>query len=90
MVEHEIIREIKPMGQLSLYETRTGDNHHHIICKSCDRVMDANCTGNPPCLKPENDYGFVIEEAEVIFWGICPSCKKSLNKNKKGARNAKI
>lgn len=90
LVEHEIIREIKPMGHLSLYETRTGDNHHHIICRSCEKVMDANCQECAPCLKPENDYGFIIDEAEVIFWGTCPSCKKSLSENKKGAKNAKV
>ena len=77
LVEHGIIREIKPKGQPSLYETRTGDNHHHIVCRSCGTVLDAVCQGHAvPCLLPQDNYGFRIDEAEVIFWGICPTCQK--------------
>ena len=73
LVEHGIIREIKPKGQPSLYETRIDDNHHHIVCRSCQKVMDTDCHSFAPCLSPENNHGFVIDEAEVIFWGTCPS-----------------
>lgn len=75
LVEHGIIREIKPKGQPSLYETRTGDNHHHIVCRSCNKIADADCQTGMPCLVPVDNHGFAIHEAEVIFWGICPVCQ---------------
>ncbi len=75
LVEHGIIREIKPKGQASLYETRINDNHHHIICRNCNLVMDTDCRAHAPCLKPVHDHGFAIDEAEIIFWGTCPDCK---------------
>ena len=75
-----LIREIKPKGQPSLYETRIDDNHHHIVCRSCQKVMDTDCHSFAPCLSPKNDHGFVINEAEVIFWGICPSCQRTNSK----------
>ena len=81
LVEHGIIREIKPKGCASLYETRVNDNHHHVVCKHCDAVMDTDCFDKAPCLVPMNDHGFIIEEAEVTFWGICPTCQKSKTKN---------
>ena len=74
-----IIREIKPKGQPSLYETKVGDNHHHIICKNCHKIMDTDCHAFAPCLSPMNNHGCVIDEAEVTFWGICPSCQKTTN-----------
>lgn len=82
LVEHGIIREIKPRGHLSLYETRTADNHHHVVCRACDRVMDTDCKGCAPCLSPADNHGFAVDEAEVIFWGLCPQCQKK-NKNSK-------
>lgn len=69
-----VIREIKPKGKTSLYETRVDDNHHHVICRSCGKIEDTNCMGCAPCLTPENDHGFKVDEAEVVFWGICPAC----------------
>lgn len=77
LADKGIIREIKPMGQVSLYETRVGDNHHHIVCRHCDAVMDADCKGKPPCIAPADTGGFIVDEAEVIFWGICPACQKT-------------
>ena len=77
LVDNGIIREIRPKGKPSLYEARIGDNHHHLVCKSCGIVMDTDCFDVAPCLKPMDNHGFVIDEAEVIFWGICPSCQKS-------------
>jgi Fe2+ or Zn2+ uptake regulation protein len=78
-----IIREIKPKGHVSLYETRVDDNHHHLVCRKCSRVVDADCHGCAPCLSPVNSHGFVLDEAEVIFWGLCPSCQKSKPKRSK-------
>lgn len=83
LVEHGIIREIKPKGHVSLYETRIDDNHHHIVCRKCESVIDTDCHGCAPCLSPTNDHGFLVEEAEVTFWGICPSCQKSQQKRSK-------
>ncbi|PIZ29908.1 MAG: transcriptional repressor [Alphaproteobacteria bacterium CG_4_10_14_0_8_um_filter_53_9] len=77
LVEAKIIRDIKPKGQLSRYETRMHDNHHHLVCRHCDSVVDADCKGVAPCLSPSYNHGFTIDEAEVIFWGTCPSCQLS-------------
>lgn len=82
LVEHGIVREIKPKGQSSLYETKVGDNHHHIICRNCQKVMDTDCHAFAPCLSPMNNHGFVIDEAEVTFWGICPTCQKTTTKGR--------
>lgn len=83
LVECGIVREIKPKGQPSLYETRIGDNHHHIVCKNCHKVMDTECHAFAPCLSPMNNHGFVIDEAEVTFWGICPTCQKTITKRRR-------
>ena len=82
LVEHGIIREIKPKGRPSLYETRTGDNHHHLICRRCQLIVDTDCPDAPPCLTPSDDHGFSIDEAEVILWGTCPQCKELINKQR--------
>ena len=82
LVEHGIIREIKPKGRSSLYETRIHDNHHHVICRACDQVADADCFGVAPCLEPMDSHGFDIDEAEVIFWGLCPACQQKQSKKK--------
>lgn len=79
LVEHGLIREIKPKGCPSLYETRVGDNHHHLVCRQCQAVVDTDCFDAAPCLEPMDKQGFVIDEAEVIFWGTCPSCQQMLN-----------
>lgn len=85
LVKHGIIREIKPKGEPSRYETRVGDNHHHLICRECHIIVDTDCFATAPCLEPMNDHGFNIDEAEVLFWGICPSCQ--VNTNKKGSKD---
>jgi Fur family ferric uptake transcriptional regulator len=70
-----LVRRIQPSGSVARYESRVGDNHHHVICRSCGVIADADCAiGDPPCLTPSDDHGFVIDEAEVIFWGLCPDC----------------
>lgn len=76
LVEHGIVREIKPMGRPSLYETRVGDNHHHLVCRKCQLIIDTDCLDAAPCLTPTHTHGFVIDEAEVILWGTCPACQK--------------
>lgn len=74
--ETGIVRRIEPAGSPARYELRTGDNHHHLVCRSCGAVDDVDCaTGATPCLDPSDRRGFVIDEAEVVFWGMCPSCQ---------------
>jgi len=71
-----IVRRIQPAGGPARYELRVGDNHHHLVCRLCGAVSDVDCTvGEAPCLEPAEDLGFEIDEAEVVFWGICPGCK---------------
>ena len=71
-----LVRRIQPSGHPGRYEARVGDNHHHIVCRRCGMTADVDCTvGAAPCLEPSTDHGFVVEEAEVIFWGLCPQCR---------------
>ncbi|MFC5730711.1 MULTISPECIES: Fur family transcriptional regulator [Nocardioides] len=73
-----LVRSIKPAGSLARYETRIGDNHHHVVCRSCGRIADVDCAvGHAPCLAASVDHGFSIDEAEVIYWGTCPDCSAS-------------
>jgi len=70
-----LVRRIAPAGSPALFEGRVGDNHHHVVCRSCGVVSDVDCAvGEVPCLTAAEDHGFVIEEAEVIYWGLCPDC----------------
>ena len=71
-----LVRRIEPAGQPARYETRTGDNHHHLVCRHCGRAVDVDCVhGAAPCLEPSNSAGFTVDEAEVIFWGSCGDCR---------------
>jgi Fur family transcriptional regulator, stress-responsive regulator len=71
-----LVRRIEPAGSTARYETRVGDNHHHVVCRSCGAITDVDCVmGQRPCLSPADASGFVIDEAEVTFWGLCPSCQ---------------
>ncbi len=73
-----LVRRIEPAGSPARYETRVGDNHHHVTCRSCGAIADVDCVvGEPPCLSPADARGFVIDEAEVTFWGLCPTCQQS-------------
>ncbi|WP_438803374.1 Fur family transcriptional regulator [Nocardia brevicatena] len=73
-----LLRRIQPPGSVARYETRVGDNHHHLVCRSCGLIADVDCaTGPAPCLTASDDHGFTIDEAEVIYWGLCPSCSKT-------------
>ena len=70
-----LVRRIEPAGGPARFEGRVGDNHHHIVCRSCGAVADVDCAvGAAPCLTPSDDHGFSIDEAEVIYWGRCPNC----------------
>jgi Fur family transcriptional regulator, stress-responsive regulator len=71
-----ILRRIEPAGSPALYELRVGDNHHHAVCRRCDAIADIDCVvGAAPCLEPSQTDGFLIDEAEVTFWGICSRCR---------------
>ncbi|WP_129666107.1 Fur family transcriptional regulator [Phytoactinopolyspora endophytica] len=75
-----LVRRIQPMGSVARYEARVGDNHHHLVCRSCDAVVDVDCAvGTVPCLTASDDHGFTIDEAEVIYWGLCPECSSAHN-----------
>jgi Fur family transcriptional regulator, stress-responsive regulator len=70
-----LVRRIQPMGSVARYEARAGDNHHHVVCRSCGAIADVDCAvGYVPCLTAADDAGYEIDEAEVIFWGRCPDC----------------
>ncbi len=70
-----LVRRIQPAGSLARYEARIGDNHHHVVCRSCGVVEDVDCAvGEAPCLDASDHHGFSIDEAEVVYWGLCPSC----------------
>jgi Fe2+ or Zn2+ uptake regulation protein len=75
LVSEGLIRRIQPSGSAARYEDRVGDNHHHLICRSCGRVVDVDCAvGAAPCLTAIDDRGYEIDEAEVAYWGRCPEC----------------
>ncbi len=70
-----LVRRIQPLGSVARYESRVGDNHHHVVCRSCGAIADVDCAvGHAPCLTASDDHGFTIDEAEVIYWGLCSSC----------------
>jgi Fur family transcriptional regulator, stress-responsive regulator len=70
-----LVRRIQPLGSVARYESRVGDNHHHVVCRSCGAIADVDCAvGYTPCLEAADDSGFTIDEAEVIYWGRCPEC----------------
>ncbi|MDV7354077.1 Fur family transcriptional regulator [Rhodococcus sp. NPDC019627] len=74
-----LVRKIQPAGLVARYETRVGDNHHHVVCRSCAAIADVDCAvGESPCLPAVHDNGFHVDEAEVIFWGLCANCSTSL------------
>ena len=70
-----LVRRIQPSRSVARYEARVGDNHHHLVCRSCGAIADVDCAvEHMPCLTPSDDHGFVVDEAEVIYWGLCPQC----------------
>ena len=73
-----LVRRIEPAGSVARYEARVGDNHHHVVCRSCGDIADVDCAvGDTPCLTASDDHGYVIDEAEVVYWGLCPACSTS-------------
>jgi len=75
LVSERLIRRIQPSGSPARFEDRVGDNHHHLICRACGRVVDIDCAvGTAPCLTPLDDRGYQVDEAEVAYWGRCPDC----------------
>ena len=70
-----LVRRLQPPGSVARYEGRVGDNHHHLVCRTCGVIVDVDCAvGEVPCLTAADDHGFAVDEAEVIFWGLCPTC----------------
>jgi Fe2+ or Zn2+ uptake regulation protein len=81
-----LVRRIQPLGMVARYESRVGDNHHHVVCRSCGVIADVDCAvGEAPCLTPSNNdtalEGFVLDEAEVIYWGLCPQCSTETSRS---------
>ena len=75
LADHSLIRRIQPAGSPARFEARVGDNHHHLICRICGRMVDVDCAvGDTPCLTAADDSGYEIDEAEVVYWGRCPEC----------------
>jgi Fur family transcriptional regulator, stress-responsive regulator len=73
--EAGLVRRIEPSGSVARYESRVGDNHHHVVCRSCGAMADVDCAvDETPCLTASDDHGYAIDEAEVIYWGYCPGC----------------
>ncbi|MEV4456713.1 Fur family transcriptional regulator [Microbispora sp. NPDC049633] len=71
-----LLRRIEPAGSPTRYEARVGDNHHHLVCRHCGQVRDVDCAvGHAPCLEPASDAGYLVDEADVIYWGLCPPCR---------------
>jgi Fur family transcriptional regulator, stress-responsive regulator len=72
-----LVRRIHPPGSVARYESRVGDNHHHVVCRSCGVIADVDCAvGSSPCLTASDGHGFAIDEAEVIYWGLCLECSR--------------
>ncbi|CAN5709524.1 fur family transcriptional regulator FurA3 [soil metagenome] len=79
-----IVRRIQPAGGPARYELRVGDNHHHLVCRLCGSVSDVDCAvGEAPCLEPSDRSGFDVDEAEIVFWGVCPDCQNNHEKREK-------
>src|SRR6202046_538226 len=81
-----LVRRIQPLGSVARYESRVGDNHHHVVCRSCGVIADIDCAvGDAPCLTPSDNEnvleGFVLDEAEVIYWGLCPNCSNATSRS---------
>ena len=75
LADKGLVRRIEPAGSAARYEDRVGDNHHHLICRTCGRMVDVDCAvGDTPCLTAADDSGYEIDEAEVVYWGRCPKC----------------
>ncbi|WP_067170947.1 Fur family transcriptional regulator [Microtetraspora niveoalba] len=84
-----LLRRVEPAGSPTRYEARVGDNHHHLVCRECGKVTDVDCAvGEAPCLDPVSTSGYLVDEADVTYWGICPDCRSALDKEEP-RRNAR-
>jgi Fur family ferric uptake transcriptional regulator len=82
-----LVRRIQPAGATARYEARVGDNHHHVVCRSCGAIADVDCTARTaPCLTASDDHGYLIDEAEVVYWGTCPDCTPERRTSSEGNR----
>jgi Fur family transcriptional regulator, stress-responsive regulator len=80
LTDKRLLRRIQPAGSPARYEDRVGDNHHHLICRACGRMVDVDCAvGDTPCLTAADDWGYEVDEAEVIYWGRCPECAAAIS-----------
>jgi len=80
LTQARLIRRIQPAGATAHYESRVGDNHHHLVCRFCGGIVDVDCAvGHAPCLTASHDNGFVVDEVEVVYWGTCPDCAARSN-----------
>ena len=87
LTEKGLLRRIQPAGSSARYEDRVGDNHHHLICRTCGQTVDIDCAvGDAPCLTAADDAGYEIDEAEVIYWGRCPDCVAAASDTTASAR----
>ena len=85
LTEKSLIRRIQPARSAARYEGRVDDNHHHLVCRGCGRMVDVDCAvGSRPCLDAADDHGFSIDEAEVIYWGFCPTCQEPAGEDRAG------
>jgi Fe2+ or Zn2+ uptake regulation protein len=83
LVAEGIVRRIQPAGSPARFEGRVADNHHHLICRTCGRMVDVDCAvGSAPCLSAIDDKGYTIDEAEVVYWGRCPKCRRRSQRKK--------
>jgi Fur family ferric uptake transcriptional regulator len=81
--DKNLLRRIQPAGSSARYENRVGDNHHHVICRTCNKMADVDCAvGSVPCLRAADSAGYEIDEAEVIYWGRCPECVAAANEQR--------
>lgn len=86
LTDKGLLRRIQPVGSSARYEARVGDNHHHLICRTCNRTVDVDCAlAEAPCLTVVEDFGYEIDEAEVIYWGRCPDCAAAAAREEEGS-----
>lgn len=91
LLEAGLVRRIEPAGSVALYELRVGDNHHHVVCRLCAAVTDVDCVVNRrPCLTPSETHGYLLDEAEVTFWGLCPACQEEAEAEAAEERRAAV
>jgi Fur family ferric uptake transcriptional regulator len=89
LADKGLIRRIQPAGSPARYEGRIGDNHHHLVCRACGRLVDVDCAaGATPCLTPAADAGYEVDEAEVVYWGRCPECRAEISNRSGDAEKA--